>query len=317
MSAIWRVRLKDGTTDCSSDAWKKGEIGIWYGGWSAADFYAAIGEFPNDAKKVAWRLSGLPAQKAVDWRNTDIPLAYVQTAFRFLNISAEDWIVVYLHKERQIGLAKLLNEMRSSGEHEFNCANGEVYKYRTIAAGTKKCFPIDDLPDAYRLIGSQGRGNIHRFLAMSLHVELLAECEDAQAVRRALHAKDFVEQLDFLGAAGWESFALAYLVITEKFVPTGLSCGRTLPVADIVGRRFTNGGRIIAQCKKNASPVEMDVDFVADVRGLGKGDRAFYFAYGGCEGQLPVNVEVIDREKVLKWADSVEGQQYRRLLFNE
>jgi hypothetical protein len=48
---------------------------------------------------------------------------------------------------------------------------------------------------------------------------------------------------DLLGASAWESFAFAYLILECEFIPTGLSTGRTLPIADIVGRRRSDGSR--------------------------------------------------------------------------
>jgi len=46
-------------------------------------------------------------------------------------------------------------------------------------------------------------------------------------------------------------------------------------------------------------------------------DTAFYFAYGGCSEEAHNNIRVIDRKFALRWAESENGDLYRRLLLGD
>jgi hypothetical protein len=100
-------------------------------------------------------------------------------------------------------------------------------------------------------------------------------------------------------------------------VPTGLSTGRTLPVFDIGGRRVPDGLHILAQCKKNPGSVLIDDSFAAAVTHYGTPHKAFYFAFGGCHGERPASIEIVDRTKILAWAKTERGTMYRRFLLGE
>ena len=93
------------------------------------------------------------------------------------------------------------------------------------------------------------------------------------------------------------------LILEKDFVPTRLSTGRTLPTADIVGRRKSDGCHIVAQCKKDATPQPVDPDFLSVSESLALNDAAYYFAYGGWVGEVPKNLQVIDRAFALRWAE--------------
>jgi hypothetical protein len=310
MAAYWRIRLKDGNRrDFSGDAWDRNEVGIWYGAWSAPDLENAIQGSTNTGDISAY-LSDLPAQRNLGW-NGNLQAGYVNTALRFRNIPNGDWVVLYLSASQEIGLATICSELGSDPKHPFNSC-GELFKYRGIS--DKKTFKLSRLPDAYRLLPTQGRGNIHEFNTMWEHVKLLADHRTEQDINQVFRQKPFDELLDLLGASAWESFCFAYLILEKDFVPTGLSTGRTLPTADIVGRRKTDGGHIVAQCKKHASPQPVDPDFIGVSESLAPNDAAYYFAYGGCVGEVPKNLQVIDRAFALRWADSQNGRLYKRLL---
>jgi len=192
--------------------------------------------------------------------------------------------------------------------------NGELFKYRRIC--DKKTFRLSRLPDAYWLLAAQGRSNVHQFNNIWEHVKLLAEHVNEDAINRAFGQRPFDELLDLLGASAWESFCFAYLIWEEDFVPTGLSTGRTLPTGDIVGRR-RNGSRIVAQCKKHPTEQPIEPEFRKLSESLAIEDTAFYFAYGGCSEEVPNSVRVIDRKFALQWADSENGQLYRKLLLGD
>jgi hypothetical protein len=149
------------------------------------------------------------------------------------------------------------------------------------------------------------------------HVKILAEHQNEKSVARFIRKRPFDELLDLLGASAWESFSFAYLILEEDFLPTGLSIGRTLPMADIVGRRKSNGSRIVAQCKKGHHPVSIESDFRELATSLGFGGTAYFFAYGGCYGDVPSNIRVIDRTSALRWAQSGKGKLYRELLLGD
>ena len=308
MSAYWRIRLKAGEYgDFSRNAWDRDEIGIWYGAWTPNDLVAASSG-SSTRGEIASALNALHAQRELGW---NVSVGYVDTARRFKDISEEDWVVLYLNETQELGLARVQGPLRLSPKHPLNLANGELFKYRRIS--DKKTFKLSRLPDVYWLLPTQGRGNVHQFNNMWEHVKLLAEYPNEDAINRAFSEKPFDGLLDILGASAWESFCFAYLILEEDFVPTGLSIGRTLPTADIIGRR-RNGSHIFAQCKKHPTAQSIDPEFRRLNESLSVDDSAFYFAYGGCSDEVPNNIRVIDRDFALQWSETKNGQLYRRLL---
>ena len=305
----WRVRLRvNGARDFSDEAWERDEVGIWYGAWNADDLQNAH----SSGHDVLTSLNLLPAQRQLRWK---ITLSHLKTVLRFESIAATDWILVYLPKQQTLGLAQIHGRMKSSPNHPFNNWNdqGEIFKYRKVR--TKKVFKISDLPDAYRLLSAQGRSNVHEFHGMRDHVKLLAAHPTANALRDSIRKMPFEKLLDFFGASGWESFCFAYLIMEEKFVPTGLSIGRTMKDVDIVGRGQRDGCRIIAQCKKHPDPRPVDINFLS---AISPNDTAYYFAYGGISGKRPSNLKIITGSDALKWATfRKSGQLYRKLLLGE
>ncbi len=308
MAQYWRIRLRAGDYgDFSRNAWDRDEVGVWYGGWTAEDFAAASARSSN-SNDVATYLSETQAQRDLEWEVTS---SYASTVLRFDRISEEDWVVLYLSDTQEIGLAKIQGPLCSDPNHPLNLNDGQLFKYREIS--NKKTFQISHLPDAYRLLPAQGRGNIHEFNMMWDHVDLLAKHQNADAIHDEIKARPFDELLDLLGASAWESFCFAYLIWEREFVPTGLSVGRTLATADIVGRNRNTGYRIVAQCKKdgNANPINPDFQILRST--LEPHDEAYYFAYGGCTDQYP-GIQVVDRTTALKWAESPNGRRYESLL---
>jgi hypothetical protein len=312
MSRCWRVRLKDGALrDRTQEAWDRDEIGIWYGAWSAQDWTKAA-QSATAAEQIAEHLNQLSEQQSLGWK---VSINMTNTAKRFHEISEDDWIVVYLQSTQEIGLAKVSGPAWSDSDYPLN-ELGEVFKRRAIV--NKKRFKLIELPDAYRLVPTQGRGNVHQFNSMMKHVRLLAEHATSADVNAAFRALPFDDLLECLGASAWESFALAYLILESGFVPTGLSTGRTLPIVDIVGRSRTEGSRrIVAQCKKNSDPQQIDPDFIALSRTLSSGDSAYYFAYGGCRGDLPKNIKIIDRDQARHWVTTDRGRLYWEMILQD
>ena len=308
---FWRVRMKVGHEfERSEAAWDRGEVGVWYGAWTADDWRRALAVDPDDPWPI---LRDLPHQRALDW-GYDVDLSAVR---RFEAIAPRDWCVVYLRSKGEIGLARIEPGMRSEEDHPLNQHYDEglveVFKYRRIVE--RKSFRIAELPDAYRLLAAQGRaGTVHRFHAMREHVRLLAGQPDAAGVRRALSSMSFADLIDTLGASAWESVCTAYLTLEHAFVPTGLRTGSTLETLDIVGRSVPDGTHILAQCKKNGHSVAIDPDFLSAVEAQGAACRAFYFAFGGCHGDVPAHVTVIGRTEILRWIDTETGGMYRGFL---
>jgi len=311
MGRYWRIRLRHGDgNDYSQRAWEKNEVGVWYGAWSESELADAENTF-DTTSEIAEFLSNVPEQVSLEWKVTP---SYVNTVKRFRQINEEDLVVLYLSLSQNIGLARVKGGIDSYSDHSLNLC-GERFKYRRIV--DKKKFPISELPDAYRLLPNQGRGNVHEFNVMYGHVQLLADHENAAALNQAFRDRPFDELLDLLGASAWESFAFAYLILETEFVPTGLSTGRTMPVVDIVGRRRSDGSRIVAQCKKNSYARDIEPEFLILSESLGPNDSAYYFAYGGCVGEVPKTIRVIDRTSALHWAETDNGKQYCRLILRD
>jgi hypothetical protein len=273
----------------------------------ADDFEHARQQYGNDVTAIKDYLNNLQSQRQL---GCEVSRDYVNTALRFRNITAEDWVLVYF--QNHLGLARVCDALTSSTVSALNVCD-EVFKFRQI--GDKKLFNLGELPDAYRLIPSQVRGNVHEYDAMWRHVQLLADTDTPEQLWRTLRSKTFAELLEFFGALAWESFCFAYLILEEDFVPTGLSIGRTLPAVDIVGRRQRDGVRIIAQCKKSDQPDVIEDTFLG---ACGANDVAYYFAYGGCIDILPNNINIIDRNRAMQWVEkSAKGKRYKELLLAE
>ncbi|HEX5452939.1 MAG TPA: hypothetical protein VFX06_04035 [Stellaceae bacterium] len=305
MADSWRIRVKVGKIDdYTREAWDRCEVGVWYGAWSAQDFRDAVSQ-KNVAS--ATYLRNLPDQKNLAWNESD---SFFYPAIKFGNIPNGDWIVVFLRETQEIGVAQICAEIQSEKNHPLNLY-GETFKFRKLA--DKKKFKLSHLPGAYCLLPAQGRGNVHRFNGMQGHVDLLVKSQAEEDVSQALHQMQSEEFLDFLGAAEWESFCTAYLIIEEDLVPTGVSTGRTLPVFDIVGRRRRDGSRLYAQCKKDPNPQLMREEFLAVCSTLGPDDTAYFFGYGGCNNNNGA-VTVFDKNSALNWLNTENGRHYFELF---
>lgn len=298
--SVWRVRMNHPATgeDVSKQAWERGEVGVWYGAWSAEDFHCAMTRHPHDPGSY---LSALPRQQELGWSGP-VPASYVDTVRRLVGIGEADVVLVFF--DQTLHLARASSELRSHTDHPLN-REGELFKYRLIT--DKRTFKLNQLPDVFRLVPSAGRSNVHRFTQARKLVDLLGDSADETDLNRRISAIPFKEWLDMLGWKSWESLCLGYLILQEGFVPTGLAVGHTLAVFDIVGRS-REGARVLAQCKKNPQPVRMDADFVQGVTG-GVAGKAYYFAYGGCL-DAPDWVHVVSREDILRWGASDPGRWY-------
>ena len=305
LNKVWRVRIKYDGEDYAEAAWTRNEVGLWYGAWTAQEFEDGILKHPHELPSF---LSTTHTQAKLGW---EIGKKFVNTVLRFRKISETDWVLVYLRLGHEIGLARVDSALLSEINHPLNKC-GEIFKYRRIK--DKKTFKILQLPDAYQLLPSQGQSNIHELPTMKLLVELLVKSETENDVWTTLKSKPFDELLDFLGASAWESFCFAYLILEEGFIPTGLSVGRTLPIADIVGRRKSDGAQIIAQCKKSNETLPIASEFCSLCENMEQGGVAYYFAYAGYCGEKPHNLKVIGRRELLSWIETSNGGRFRELI---
>ncbi len=298
----WRIRIKyGGEEDLTREAWQRNEIGVWYGAWSGKDLKSAL-----NSDNPERELTRANKQAGLNWAVG----SYANTAARFAGIDTQDWVIVYF--DETLGLARVCSDVLSSRDHPLN-RGGELYKYRNIHA--KKTFSLNRLPDAFRVLSFAGRGNVYEPRGAAGLAKLLGEAKTESYVTKALSSKSLEEALDLLGPTSWESLCQAYLTIEHQFVPTGLAIGRTLPGVDIVGRKLSDGARVLAQCKKDPSPCCVTEDFIQASSDLAKNDLAFYFAYGGCLGDVPSGVTVVDAEVIRSWAKTKNGSRYLQWLF--
>lgn len=288
-SRYWRVRMNyAGQQEFSSQAWAANEVGIWYGGWTTDEYRQALGS----ADALAF-LSKVPQQARHTWR---LVKNHLDTVHRFNLMQDGDWVVVAF--DGALHLGRLCGPMCELADHALNRTDPEsggleYFHYRPIAS--KKTFRLSDLPDSFRLIQTSGRQmTVNQFQGTRSMVAMLAECESADEVWERIHGMSLRGWIDVLGPTGWESFCLGYLIVREGFVPTGLRAGGTLRAFDILGRRLDDGTRIIAQCKKNPDPEEVDSEFIAACQGYDATTRAFYFAYGSSLGPVPETIRVVD-----------------------
>jgi len=108
---------------------------------------------------------------------------------------------------------------------------------------------------------------------------------------------------------------LGYLIEKERFLPTGLHVVGTLKDFDIIGHN--DKGVILAQCKKDEDPQPIDPRFKEACAKYKGPSKAYYFAYGGCKGDLPESVEVVSKECMEKWLSQDEsGKRYKQFLLD-
>jgi hypothetical protein len=154
--------MTDGNENLSKRAWKRGEVGIWYGAWSVDDWSTSL-TMPDQFRY----LSELPQPSGRgEFRKTDF-----DTAKRFISITENDLVVVFF--DESLYLARVHGGWKSRPNDSMN-RNGEIFKYREIV--DKKSFRLGRLPDSYRLISSAGRANVHEFSeARRALIKFLAE----------------------------------------------------------------------------------------------------------------------------------------------
>jgi hypothetical protein len=181
----------------------------------------------------------------------------------------------------------------------------------------QKSFKLSHLPPIFLLLPSAGRANVHEVGGTNRKlVKILAESGDEREAcdKIADHMKS-ENWLSFLGPPAWESVCLGYLIVKEGFLPTGLHVGGTLTDFDIIGHN--DKGLILAQCKKDEDPQPIDPRFKEACTKYKETSKAYYFAYGGCKGDLPESVEVVSRERMEEWLNQDEkGKRYRQFLWD-
>jgi hypothetical protein len=300
----WRIRIKYVETDedLSRSAWEMDEVGIWYGAWGAGELKAAL----TTADPLTY-LSKVNAEHSLNWKVGD---SYLNNAKRFDSIEAQDWVVVYF--DSTLHLAHIGSELLSSEDHPLN-RKSELFKYRKI--NFKKSFSLNRLQDIVRVLSSAGRGNVFQFRSGSELIRLLGQASTETDVVNTLKSIPMNEALELLGPTAWESVCLAYFIIEYEFVPTGLALGRTLADVDIVGRRKSDGTRILAQCKKDPHPTAIADGFLKAIADLGGNGMAFYFAYGGCNVSVPLTVRIVNRDAIHAWSKTELGARYFSWLF--
>ena len=299
----WRIRMCAGDFgDFSSIAWERRQVGVWYGAWSAEQFSEAMA-----TDDPAGYLNQLEGQQALHW---NVSTKSIDATRRFVNVADDDLIMACFNDRIYFG--QVVGPLQSEPDHPLNLANGELFKFRGIVP--VKSFRLADLPEAFRLIPQSGRSNVYCLRSLAQLVGLLEQCDDEVGVCNLIANMDLGTWLDILGPKGWESIALAFLVIEEGFVPTGLNIGHTLATVDIAGRGLLTQCQIVAQCKKDAGPIPVPAEFLAVSQNLPEGARRFFFAFGGC-ADAPDPIIVKNRDDILHWLQYDErGMQYRTVL---
>src|ERR1043166_242724 len=217
--AVWRVRMRDGSKhDRTAEAWKRGEVGVWYGGWSADDFERAQASTELKPWDLLSRCDS--HRHSFSWA---VPRGFYQTTRRLASIPADDWVLVVVGQELCLG--RLETPLASDPSHPLN-HNGELFKFRLV--GQQKEFALAQLPEVYSLLPQAGRGNVFQFGDLARLVSWLAEAETAHEVSQRLAGLPLKEFISALGPSGWESMAEDYLILEEQYVPVGLAVGRTL-----------------------------------------------------------------------------------------
>lgn len=300
----WRIRMRFEDESLEKDAWRKNEVGLWYGAWTAADLEAALLS-PDPAK----HLSNLPEQRQVGWPDPTITPAYFGTIRRFRKMEKADWVWVYY--DGALHFAHPCEDL--TDDPEFN-RKREKFKVRSVTE--KKSFRLSQLPNSFLLLPSAGRGNIHELDANGMRplLAILAGSCDEEEARSRIEQLPLSGWLDILGPKAWEAICEGYLILQRGFVTTGLRIGGTLRWFDIVGRD-RRGVRILAQCKKHPHPCPIDPTFLEGCEAFPAAEP-IYFAYGGCDSDaLPVRLKVITRKTIEQWLESDHvGKEYAKWL---
>lgn len=333
---FWRIRMRYSPephqiSDYSERAWKRGQVGIWYGAWSAHDYEEAIktdGKRPEDYLNTAVTAQRelYESLRTCGILDGDIGSAAIATIKRFYGISKGDWVVACFGEAIHLGRVATENPKSDPHDDILNCIHPkaevrEVWKYLEVE--DRKSFPLSGLPDFYRIIQQYvPQGNIFRFQGNYLEaVRHLAQYASVTEVQDAFRNKSVKEKLDFMGPESWESFCLGYLIRMRNFVPTGLNCGRTLKHFDMVGTDWNSGKKVYAQCKKHQMVTNVEPDFFASAQEIKRTDKdakVYYFPYGGCSSfDSTVIDEVIDGKTIMEsWLKTEDGHRYLKLFFN-
>lgn len=209
----WRLRMKAYDRDHTAQGIALGQVGLWYGAWSAEDFYKA--RQGNSARQELAEVN----ERVLRWPAPGLTVASYETAVRFSEISQEDWVVLYC--DEALHLLHLEAGMRSSPDHQLNVPEGkpekELFKFRVVTE--RRTFRLDRLPDSYRLVPAVGRANVHTFLSTQRLMEVLGQAKDEDDAVRMFQEMPGSEWLELLGAASWESVCLGYLMQKEELMP--------------------------------------------------------------------------------------------------
>jgi len=314
---FWRIRMNLGKyigrqEEC---ALEQGKVGIWYGGWDAKDWYSAK---DDGEKRMVIKESKFKGRR---FRPNDF-----NTAKRFDGIKQSDWVVIFKKIKGQaddvLCLYHIHGRMKSDSKSTnlFPLILPEIFKYKKIVPGSKKEFHLSKLPPQYRLISSAGRANVYQFRdTYQRLLKILADSEDEDEANEKIKSMPFMEWIDMLGPAGWESLCEGYLIFKENFVPTGLLTGRTLYKFDILGRNYKNKKTIVAQCKKDSAAVLVPKEFVEECKNIREDDKygalCYFFTYGGYKSKKPLQswLKVVTGDDIKKWTAKGVGSQYAHL----
>lgn len=327
MNKVCRIRMHPGQFgEYSSRAWDRGEVGIWYGGWTPEDLRRA--RKSTDGPRVLSESTGhQPLRNWSNWGN--VSKSYFNTAVRFADIPEEDWALMAfpaLGDDKDptywLSLGHLDPELLSDEEHPFNLRHDppkskELFKFRRLR--DKKKFRLSKLPEVFRLIPQTGRLNVFQYGDLNTLVSWLVDARCEEDVWSRFRELKLVDLIHALGPKGWEALAEAHLIIQEHYVPVGLVVGKTLKSFDLLGRSLRDGASIVASCKNNRRPVPLPAEFREAVVDMSLPFRAYFFAYGGCsDSRPPDNVKLADGETIVRWMENTEpGRRYRRLLVGE
>ncbi|MGH9508114.1 MAG: hypothetical protein ACRD13_14415 [Terriglobales bacterium] len=281
MSAYFvRMRFGPGGEDLTREVWETGHVGLWHG----------------------------------DWTPDSLPDSRDPAARCFVGLTPGDSVLTVF--DGAIHCAQIDGPLELAPP-EFK-RHGERFKWRRL--GNRNSFTLAHLPDSFRLLQTAGRGAINRLDTYGRLAEMLTQERDAAGIKRrfsALFDDDFGVWISLLGPKGWESLALAYLIIEKEYVPTGLVVGRTLKDLDIVGANRKTHNRILAQCKNTHAPLGgPPPEFVAATQATGDGrdTDAFLFAFGGCKNADRV-CTVVTGSDLNRWLlESEKGRCYRQLV---
>lgn len=322
--SIWYIRMKQGTggVDYTADLWRKGLVGVLFGGWRLADILPDHTD-PTAPVRMIDPVKLTPLHLEARWRanqstttspgETVLSKADVKAARKFLagdagDVQPGDRVICSYSEEGSVWLAcgTLTDQFHDHPVDIGRCLHKkwgeEFFKCRGVT--NQRGFALSNLPSAYRLLRGTGQGTLQKMQAYYHLASLLFECSDEESVRAHLATRDAEELLGYLSDKHWEVICAEWM---REERHTGmkllLGVGGTLESLDIVAVS-DKGALLVGQCKNSHGMGQGEIDSLAEDLSPSKvGEAVRYLFIRGVTGDVkpPAGIELVTAETIVPW----------------